>query len=174
MQSRKSRHTWSNRQIWPWNTEWSRAKANRVLPIERTGHSKHPLPTTQEKTLHMGNEHPGLISFRMDWVFIGRADAKAETPILWPPDANWWLIPMSWLIGKDPDAGRDWGQEEKTTTEDEMTGWHHRLNGHQFEWIPGVGDDRKAWRAAVHGVAKSRTGLSDWTELNWTAISWIS
>ena len=61
------------------------------------------------------------------WVFIGRTDAEAETPILWPPHAK------SWLIGKDPDAGRDWGQEEKGTTEDEMAGWHHRLDGHGFE-----------------------------------------
>ena len=60
------------------------------------------------------------------WVFIGRTDVEAEPPILWPPD------PKSWLIGKDPDAGKDWGQEEKGTTEDEMVGWHHRLNGHEF------------------------------------------
>ena len=60
------------------------------------------------------------------WVFIGRTDAEAETPVLWPPDAK------SWLIGKDPDAGRDWGQEEKGTTEDEMAGWHHRLDRHEF------------------------------------------
>ena len=60
-------------------------------------------------------------------VFIGRTDAEAETPILWPPDAK------SWLIGKDPDAGKDWRQEEKGTTEDEMAGWHHQLNGHEFE-----------------------------------------
>ena len=68
------------------------------------------------------------------WVFIRRTDAEAETPILWPPYAK------SWLIGKDPDAGRDWGQEEKGTTEDEMAGWHQRLNGHGCEWTPGVGD----------------------------------
>ena len=61
------------------------------------------------------------------WVFIGRTDVEAETPILWPPHAK------RWLIGKDPDAGRDWGQEEKGTTEDEMAGWHHRLDGHEFE-----------------------------------------
>ena len=61
------------------------------------------------------------------WVFIGRTDAEAETPILWPPHAK------SFLIGKDPDAGRDWGQEEKGTTEDEMARWHHRLDGHEFE-----------------------------------------
>ena len=61
------------------------------------------------------------------WVFIGRTDAEAETPILWPPHAK------SWLIGKDPDAGRDWGQEEKGTAEDEMAGWHYWLDGHEFE-----------------------------------------
>jgi len=68
------------------------------------------------------------------WVFIGRTDVVAETPVLWPPDAE------SWLIWKDPDAGKDWGQEEKGMTEDEMVGWHHWLNGHGFGWTPGVGD----------------------------------
>ena len=83
------------------------------------------------------------------WVFIGRTDVSAETLILWSPDAK------SWLIWKDPDTGKDCGQEEKGTTEDEMVEWHHQLNG----------CDREAWRAAIHGVIKSRTGLSDWTEL---------
>ena len=69
------------------------------------------------------------------------------------------------LIGKDSDAGRDGWQEEKGMTEDEMAGWHHRLDGHEFEWTPGVGDDREAWRAAIHGVIKSWTRLSNWTEL---------
>ena len=68
------------------------------------------------------------------WVFFGRTDIEAETPILWPPDEK------SWLIGKDPDAGKDWRQEEKGSTEDEMVGWYHRLNGLEFEWTPGVGD----------------------------------
>ena len=68
------------------------------------------------------------------WVFFGRTDGKAETPILWPPHAR------SWLIGKDSDAGRDWGQEEKGTTEDEMAGWHHQLDAHESGWTPGVGD----------------------------------
>ena len=67
------------------------------------------------------------------WIFIGRTDAKAEAPILWPPDAK------SWLTGKDSDAGRDW-EWEKGTTENEMVGWHHRLNGHEFDQAPGVGD----------------------------------
>ena len=90
------------------------------------------------------------------WVFIGRTEAEAETLILWPPDVK------SWLIGKDPDAGKDWGQEEKGKTEDEMVGWHHWLNGHGFGWTPGVGH---GGLAAVHGVAKSQTRLNDWTEL---------
>ena len=93
------------------------------------------------------------------WVFTGRTDFEAETPILWLPDAE------SQLIGKDPDAGKDWGQEKKGTTEDEMVGWHHRLDGHGFGWTLGVVMDREAWRAAIHGVAKSRTWLRDWTEI---------
>ena len=68
------------------------------------------------------------------WVFIGRTDVEAETPILWPPDVK------SWLIWKDPDAGKDWGQEEKGTTENEIAGWHHWLGGHESEWNLGVGD----------------------------------
>ena len=83
---------------------------------------------------------------------------KAETPILWPPHVK------SWLIGKDSDAGRDWRQEEKGTTEDEMAGWHHWRDGLESEWIPGVGDRQEAWRAVIHGVAKSQTWLSNWTE----------
>ena len=67
-------------------------------------------------------------------IFIGRTDVEAETPILWPPDTK------SWLIWKDPDAGKHWGQEEKGMTEDEMIGWHHQLNGNGFEWTPEVGD----------------------------------
>ena len=68
------------------------------------------------------------------WIFVGRTDAEAETPILWPPDAK------NWLIGKDPDAGKDWRQEEKGTTEDKIVEWPHRLDGYEFEQAPGVGD----------------------------------
>ena len=100
------------------------------------------------------------------WVFFGRNDAKAETPVLWPPHTK------SWLIGKDSDAGRDWEQEEKGTTEDEMAGWHHRLDGHEFEFeLQELVMDREAWRAVIHGVAKSWTRLSNWTELK---PNWIS
>ena len=94
------------------------------------------------------------------WDFFGRTGAKVFTPVLWPPHAK------GWLIGKDSDAGKDWGQEEKGMTEDEMAGWHHWLDGGEFEWNPGVGDGLEAWHAAIHGVRKSGTQLSDWTELN--------
>ena len=98
------------------------------------------------------------------WTFIGRTNAKAEIPILWPPDAN------SWLIGKDPDAGKDQGQEEKGTTEDEIVGWHHWLDGHAFEQALGVDDGQESLHAAVQGVMKGQTRLGDWSELNWTPV----
>ena len=88
------------------------------------------------------------------WIFIGRTDAEAEAPVLWPPDAK------NWLIGKDADAGKDWRQKEKRTTEDEMVRWHHQLNGHECERTLG---DKGTWRAAVNEVAKSRTQQSNWT-----------
>ena len=97
------------------------------------------------------------------WIFIGRTDVEADTPILWPPDVK------NWLTGKDPDPGKDWRQEEKGMTEDEMVGWHHQLNGHEFEYLQELVMDREACRAAVHGVTKSLTRLGDWPELNWRA-----
>ena len=102
--------------------------------------------------------------------FIGRTDAKAEASVLWPPHAK------SWLIGKDPDAGSDWGQEEKGTTEDEMAGWYHHLDEHEFEWTPGVGDGQGGLvccNSRGHKVSDT-TELLNWTELNWKgmAISW--
>ena len=92
------------------------------------------------------------------WIFIGRADAEAEAPILWPCHAK------NWLIGKDPDAGKDWRQKEKGMTEDEMAGWHQQLDGHGFEQALGVGDGHGAWHSAVHGFAKSQSWLSDSTD----------
>ena len=97
------------------------------------------------------------------WVFIGRTDAEAETPVLWPPHVK------SWLTGKDSDAGKDWGQEEKGTTEDEMVGWHHWLDGRESEWTQGVGDGQgglvccDSWGRNVSDT----TEQLNWTELNW-------
>ena len=96
------------------------------------------------------------------WVFTGRTDAKAETLILWPPHVK------SWLIGKDSDAGREWGQEEKGTTEDEMAGAITDSIDMSLSELWELVMDREAWRTAIHGVAKNWTWLSDWTELNWT------
>ena len=93
----------------------------------------------------------------LSWIFIGRTDAKAETPILWPPDVK------TWLTGKELDAGKDRGQEEKGATEDEMVGWHHWLNEHEFEQAPGIMEGREAWCAAVHRVTKNWTKLTSWT-----------
>ena len=92
------------------------------------------LKKTLESPLNYKEIQPFHPKGNQSWVFIGRTDVEAETPILWPPDAK------SWLIWKDPDAGKDWGQEEKGTTKDEMVGWCHRLDGHGFGWTPGVGD----------------------------------
>ena len=115
------------------------------------------LEKTLESPLDSKEIKPVNPKGNQSWIFIGRTDAEAEAPKLWPPDSK------SWLIRKDPDAGKDWRQEEKRTTEDRMVLWHHRLNGHEFEQAPGHGKDREAWRAAVQGVAKSQTQLRDWT-----------
>ena len=100
------------------------------------------------------------------WVFIGRTDAKAETPILWPPHAK------SLLIGKHSDAGRDWGQEEKQMTEDEMAGWHHQLDGQEFEWTSGVGDWQRGL-ACCDSWGHKESDTTEW--LNWTdaPLYWI-
>ena len=96
------------------------------------------------------------------WVFIGRTDVEAETLTLWPPDVD------SWLIGKDPDAGKDWEPEEKGIMEDEMVGWHHQHNGHGFGWTPGVGDGQGGLACRSSWGRKE----SDTTErLNWTHMS---
>ena len=112
---------------------------------------KSPLDCKEVKPVHpKGNQ---------SWIFTGRTDAETETPVLWPPDMK------DWLIGKDPDNGKDWRQEEKGMKEDEMVGWHHWLDGHEFEQAPELVMDREAWRAAVYGVSKSWTWPRDWTKL---------
>ena len=94
------------------------------------------------------------------WIFIGRTDAEAEAPIVWPSDVK------NWLIGKDPDAGKDWGQEEKGMTEDEMVEWHHWLNGHEFEHAPEVGDGQ----GSLVWCSPQGCKMLDMTEqLNWTS-----
>ena len=98
------------------------------------------------------------------WEFTGKTDAEVEVPILGSPDAK------SWLIGKDPDAGKGWGREEKGVTEDEMVGWHHWLNGHDLSKLWETVRDREAWNAAVHGVTKSWTRLSNWTATKYDHI----
>ena len=95
-----------------------------TVVLEKTLES--PLACKEIQPVHSEGDQP--------WDFFGRDDAKAEAPVLWTPHAK------SWLTGKDPDAGRDWGQEEKGMTQDEMVGWHHGLDGRESEWTPGVGD----------------------------------
>ena len=101
----------------------------------------------------------GNVLISLIYMFFGRTDAKAETPILWLPHAK------SWLIGKVSDAGRDWGQEEKGTTENEMAGWHHWLNGHEFGWTPGVGDGQGGL-ASCDSWGRKESDTNE--QLNWT------
>ena len=102
-----------------------------------------------------------ILEKNQSWIFIGRTDAEAEAPILWPPDVK------NWPIRKDPDAGKDWMQKEKGTTEDEMLGWCYWLDGHEFEQVPGVGDGQRSLVCCSPRGCKE----SDTTEqLNWTEL----
>ena len=118
------------------------------------------LQKTLESPLDCEEIQPVHPKGNQSWVFVGRTDAEAETPILWPPDVK------SQLIGKDPDAGKDRRQEEKGTTEDEMVAITNLMDM-SLSKLRKVVMDREAWHAVVHGVSKSRIWLSDWTELNW-------
>ena len=117
------------------------------------------LKKTLESPLDCKEIQPVHPKWDQSWVFIGRTDAEAETPILWPPYAK------NWLIGKDPDAGRNWGLEETEMTEDEMAGWHHWLDWHEFGWSPGV-DDGQGGLACCYSWGHKELYMTEW--LNWT------
>ena len=120
------------------------------------------LKKTLESPLDCKEIKPANPKGNQPWIVIGRTDAEAEAPVLWPPDAK------DWLLEKDPDAGKDWEQEEKGMTEDEMVGWHHRLNGHGFGWTLGVGDGQGGLGCcSPWGHKESHTcERLNWTELN--------
>ena len=146
----------SSGHVWMWELDYKESWALKnwcfwTVVLEKTLES--PLDYKEIQPVHPKGDQ--------SWVFIGRTDAEAETPLLWPPDAK------SWLIWKDPDARKDWRQEEKGMTEDEMVGWHHRLSGHGFGWTPGVGDGQGGLACCGSWGHKE----SDTTErLNWTEL----
>ena len=137
-------YCFSNSHVWMWELDHKESWASKnwcfwTVVLEKTLES--PLDFKEIKLVNpKGNQ---------SWIFIGRTDAQTEAPILWPPYAK------GWLIGKDPDAGKDWGQEEKGTTEDEMVGWHHRLDGQEFEQTPGIVDGQGSLVCCSH---QSQTG----------------
>ena len=139
--------------VWMWELDYKESWAPKIwcfwtVVLEKTLES--PLDCKEIKPVHpKGNQ---------SWIFIGKNDAESETPILWPPDGK------SWLIGKDLVAGKDWKQEEKGITEDEMVGWHHRLDGHEFEYAPVAGDGQGNLVSCRPWGHKEL----DTTELNWT------
>ena len=121
------------------------------MGLEKTLES--PLDSKEIKPVHPKGNQP--------WIFIGRTDAEAEAPIPWPPDAK------SWLIGKDSDAEKNWRQEEKGVTEDEMVGWHHWLNGHEFQQAPGDGEGQGSL-ACCSPWGHKESDMTEW--LNWTPL----
>ena len=148
------RYDFSISHVWIWELDYKERWTLKnwcfwSVVLEKTLES--PLDSKEIQPVHpKGNQ---------SWAFMGRTDVEAETPILWPPDAK------NWLICRDPDAGKDWRQEEKGTTEDEMVGWHHWLNGHEFEWTLGVCDGQGGLACCSPWDCKE----SDTTEqVNWT------
>ena len=150
----------SSGHVWMWQLDYKESWAPKnwcfwTVVLEKTLES--PLDCKEIQPVHSTGDQP--------WVFIGRNDAKAETPVLWPLNAN------SLLVGKDSDVGRDWGQKEKGMTENEMAGWHHWLDGCESEWTLGVGHGQGGLAFCNSWGHKSRAQLSDWTELTWTEHS---
>ena len=144
----------SSGHVWMWELDCEESWEPKhwcfwTVVLEKTLES--PLDCKEIQPVHSEGDKP--------WVFFGRNDAKAETPVLWTPHAK------SWLIGKDSDAGRDWGQEEKGMTEDEMVGWHHWLDGRDFERTPGVGDGQGGL-ACWDSWGRKELDTTEW--LNWT------
>ena len=119
------------------------------------------LEKTLESPLDCKGIQPVHPRGNQSWIFIGRTDAEAETPILWPPNAK------NWLIGKDPDVRKDWGREEKGTSEEEMVEWHHCLDGHETEQAPGVGDGQGSL-ACCSPWRDKESNTTEW--LNWTEL----
>ena len=148
------RYVFSSTHVWIWELDHKESWVPKNWCLQTV-----VLEKTLESSLDCNEIKPVIPKGNQSWIVIGRADAEAETPMLWPPDAK------SWLIGKDPDAGKDWRQEKKGMTEDEMVAFHHWLNEHETEKTPG--DDKGQGRLAcsVHGITESWTQLSDWTEL---------
>ena len=129
----------------------------------RIGAFELMLEKTLESPLDCKEIQPGHPKGNQSWIFIGKINTEAEAPIIWPPDVK------NQLIGKVPDAGKDWRQEEKGTIEDDMVGWHHWLNGHKFEQTPGIGDGQGSLACYSPWGRKESdtTEWLDWTELNW-------
>ena len=153
---------YSSGHVWMWELNYKESWVLKnwcfwTVMLEKT--LENPLNSKEIQPVHpRGNQ---------SWIFIGRTDVEAKTPILWPPDAK------NWLIGKVPDAGKDW-RREKGTMEDEMVGWHHRLNGHEFEWAPGV-DDGQGSLACCSPWGRKDSDVTErlnWTELNPGLWAW--
>ena len=149
--------------VWMWELDCEEGWAPKnwcfwTVVLEKTLES--PLDCKEIQPVHSKGDQ--------SWVFFGRNDAEAETPVLWLPHAK------SWLIGKDSDAGRDWGQEEKGMTEDEMAGWHHGLDGRESEWTPGLGDGQGGLACCDSWGRKEldTTERLKWTELIVTPVLW--
>ena len=149
----QSKLWFSSGHVWLWELDRKEGWALKnwcfwIVVLEKTLRS--PLDCKEIQPVHpKGNQ---------SWIFIGRTDAEAETLILWPPDVK------NWLIWKDPDPGKDWKQEEKEMTEDEMVGWHHRLDGHEFEQASGVGDGQGSL-ACCSPWGHKESNTTEW--LNW-------